>query len=100
MALRLTKTLDTGLTAIDAYWSVARIAIDFDAKSVDALVQAHASKTLRTDGAAPLLSMGFTLTGAGYTKFLAAVRAGTDPRAVLYAYLKTRPEFSGAADEG
>lgn len=121
MALRKQRNLPSGLVAPEAYHRPVRVAIDYDRREVQIQVVAHASQADRQAGRQEIAAMHFTLADAPevtreetlvdgtkqtvvvaparteWTDFQRNARA-SDVRAAIYAFLKTRAEFSGAVD--
>lgn len=96
MALRLARTLDSGLVVPNAYHRVERVGIDYARQTVTLDVQVYATGQARIDGKRPIpMGMSFAMQGADWDAFIAN---GRGPLVLAYIFLKTRPEFSGAVD--
>lgn len=59
MAIRLSKTLDTGVQA--EYWRIMSCAIDRDAQRISVLVSPYVDETMRRDGKAPIANAGMEI---------------------------------------
>lgn len=56
MAIRLSKTLDTGVQA--EYWRIMSCTIDRDAQTISVLVSPYVDETMRRDGKVPIANAG------------------------------------------
>ena len=100
MALQInlpTAKTRVGVAAPQAYARINNLNYDTYSGTVELRVDAYFDNAARTARKSPVASFRFTGTvGKDLPSLDAALGAGV--RGVLYTWLKTKPEFSGAID--
>ncbi len=92
MALLLSKVLDTGVTA--TYHRIGKGNFDTRVLFMNVKVDTFLNEAAYLAGKASLFSFDVVPPQAT----VATMLTGTDIRALIYTYLKTIPEYSGATD--
>ena len=87
MAVLQSMPQPTGVVA--EYHRIRRLAIDYDAGTVEVEIAGYLSEKARRDGAAPMTAMNMTLRGYD---------PKDDPRAWAYAQMKATEHWSDAKD--
>lgn len=82
MALKLSKILETGITA--DYWRIVRYKADFETNHYQAFLGLYASKEARQSGAKPLEVKEFVFQQGEFN----TIEASSDTRAALYEAMK------------
>lgn len=73
------------------YWHIARVATDYEGKSLTMMVNGFVTRDARLEGAFPITSKSILLMDGDFIS--------DATRVMLYEKIKSLPEFEGATDD-